>query len=142
MKEPLSRDAITVEALRHLATHGSDGMSLRKVATAVDTGPALLYAYVEDLNELQALVLDQAGEGQSSRSAKYRLARATAWCAEVVNTGARRRRVQSVIAALSIRLTESERSGKACHGDLELVPATAHDRPAAFIRAMAALRCP
>src|SRR6185369_12030599 len=36
------------------------GMSLRKVAAALDTGPASLYAYVNDLDELHALVLDRA----------------------------------------------------------------------------------
>ncbi len=35
-------------------------MSLRKIAMALDTGPASLYAYVDDLSELQALVLDHA----------------------------------------------------------------------------------
>jgi AcrR family transcriptional regulator len=60
VKEPLSRDAIVAEALRRLTTNGLDGMSLRKVAMALDTGPASLYAYVEDLNELYALVLDRA----------------------------------------------------------------------------------
>ena len=35
-------------------------MSLRKVAAALETGPASLYAYVRDLDELHALVLDRA----------------------------------------------------------------------------------
>ena len=35
-------------------------MSLRKVAAALDTGPASLYAYVANLDALQALVLDRA----------------------------------------------------------------------------------
>jgi AcrR family transcriptional regulator len=35
-------------------------MSLRKVAAALQTGPASLYAYVDDLRELHALVLDRA----------------------------------------------------------------------------------
>lgn len=60
VKEPLSRDVIVAEALRQLTTNGLDGMSLRKVAAALDTGPASLYAYVEDLHELHALVLDRA----------------------------------------------------------------------------------
>ena len=59
-KEPLSRDAIVTEALRQLGAEGPKGMSLRKVAAALDTGPASLYAYVEDLEELHALVLDRA----------------------------------------------------------------------------------
>jgi AcrR family transcriptional regulator len=63
VKQPLSRDAIVAEALRQLTSNGLEGMSLRKVAAALETGPASLYAYVEDLNELHALVLDRAGEG-------------------------------------------------------------------------------
>jgi AcrR family transcriptional regulator len=59
-KKPLSRDAIVTEALRQLTSDGLEAMSLRKVAAALETGPASLYAYVEDLNELYALVLDRA----------------------------------------------------------------------------------
>ena len=60
VKQPLSRDAIVLEALRQLTAGGLRGMSLRKVAAALETGPASLYAYVEDLDELYALVLDRA----------------------------------------------------------------------------------
>jgi AcrR family transcriptional regulator len=60
MKEPLSRDRIVTEALRQLTRDGLEGMSLRKVAAALETGPASLYAYVDDLQSLQALVLDRA----------------------------------------------------------------------------------
>lgn len=59
-KEPLSRDRIVVTGLTILEKEGVGGMSLRKVALALDTGPASLYAYVDDLEELQALVLDRA----------------------------------------------------------------------------------
>lgn len=60
VKEPLSRDAIVAEALRQIASDGGEGISLRKVAAALETGPASLYAYVENLDELRALVLDRA----------------------------------------------------------------------------------
>lgn len=60
VKQPLSRDAIVAEALRQVKTDGLKGMSLRKVAAALDTGPASLYAYVDDLDSLHALVLDRA----------------------------------------------------------------------------------
>jgi AcrR family transcriptional regulator len=60
VKQPLSRDLIVVEALRQLKEGGPKGMSLRKVAAALDTGPASLYAYVDDLDALHALVLDRA----------------------------------------------------------------------------------
>jgi AcrR family transcriptional regulator len=60
VKQPLSRDLIVSEALRQLTADGPKGMSLRKVAAALDTGPASLYAYVDDLDALHALVLDRA----------------------------------------------------------------------------------
>jgi len=60
VKQPLSRDAIVSEALRLLTSEGLEGMSLRKVAAGLETGAASLYAYVEDLDELRALVLDRA----------------------------------------------------------------------------------
>ena len=60
MKQPLSRDSIVTEALRQLTSSGIAGMSLRKVAAALETGPATLYAYVEGLSELHALILDRA----------------------------------------------------------------------------------
>jgi AcrR family transcriptional regulator len=60
VKEPLSRDRIVEEALRLLTSEGAEGMSLRKVALALETGPASLYAYVHDLESLRALVFDRA----------------------------------------------------------------------------------
>ena len=38
-KPPLSRDAIVMEALRQLTSDGLGGISLRKVATALEAGP-------------------------------------------------------------------------------------------------------
>ena len=70
MKAPLSRQVIVTEALRQLRRDGLAGMSLRKVATALKTGPASLYAYVDDLQELQALVLDRALGSVDARGAK------------------------------------------------------------------------
>jgi AcrR family transcriptional regulator len=60
VKAPLSREVIVEEAFRQLTAEGLKGMSLRKVAAALETGPASLYAYVNDLRELQTLVLDRA----------------------------------------------------------------------------------
>jgi AcrR family transcriptional regulator len=60
VKKPLSREAIVTVALGLLTREGLEGMSLRKVATALETGPASLYAYVDDIRELQTLVLDRA----------------------------------------------------------------------------------
>ena len=69
VKPPLSRDSIVEEALALLTRDGLEGMSLRKVATALDTGPASLYAYVDDLKELHALVLDRALASVNARGA-------------------------------------------------------------------------
>jgi AcrR family transcriptional regulator len=60
VKEPLSRDRIVDEALTQLRRNGLEGMSLRAVAMALETGPASLYVYVDDLASLRALVLDRA----------------------------------------------------------------------------------
>ncbi|MET1073489.1 MAG: TetR/AcrR family transcriptional regulator C-terminal domain-containing protein [Umezawaea sp.] len=59
-KPPLSRDAIVEEALRQFTSDDDGAVTLRKIAKALDTGPASLYAYVDDMGELQALVLDRA----------------------------------------------------------------------------------
>ena len=58
-KSPLSQDAIVTTALELLSREGMTGLSLRKVAAALDTGAASLYVYVADLNELHDLVLDR-----------------------------------------------------------------------------------
>ena len=59
-KAPLSRGAIVGAALDILERDGLAGLSLRKVATALHTGPASLYVYLSNLAELHALMLDQA----------------------------------------------------------------------------------
>ena len=59
-KPPLSRDAIVATALDLLTRDGLSTLSLRKVAAALDTGPASLYVYVANLAELHALMLDRA----------------------------------------------------------------------------------
>ena len=46
-------------ALDLLSREGMEGLSLRKVAAALDTGAASLYVYVANLDELHALVLDR-----------------------------------------------------------------------------------
>jgi AcrR family transcriptional regulator len=59
-KAPLSRDIIVATALDILEQEGLSGLSLRRIATALDTGAASLYVYLANLNELHALMLDQA----------------------------------------------------------------------------------
>jgi AcrR family transcriptional regulator len=59
-KAPLSRDVIVSAALDILAQEGLSGLSLRRLATALDTGAASLYVYLANLNELHGLMLDSA----------------------------------------------------------------------------------
>ncbi|MBL0387451.1 TetR/AcrR family transcriptional regulator C-terminal domain-containing protein [Tumebacillus sp. ITR2] len=58
-KEPLSREQIVKTALDLLKQEGTPGMSMRKIAKALDTGPSSLYVYVANLQELSAAVLDE-----------------------------------------------------------------------------------
>jgi AcrR family transcriptional regulator len=61
-KPPLSRDVIVSTALHVLEREGLPGLTLRRIAAALDTGPASLYVYVANLDELHALMLDRALE--------------------------------------------------------------------------------
>jgi AcrR family transcriptional regulator len=72
VKDPLSRDRIVDEALGLLVRNGLDGMSLRAVAAALETGAASLYAYVDGLDSLRALVLDRALERVSTTVTRRR----------------------------------------------------------------------
>ncbi|MGE7879737.1 TetR/AcrR family transcriptional regulator [Peribacillus muralis] len=57
-KEPLSHDLIVRTAYELLKEQGISGMSMRKVAKALDTGPSSLYVYVKNFQDLSSLVLD------------------------------------------------------------------------------------
>ncbi|MDR1044290.1 MAG: TetR/AcrR family transcriptional regulator C-terminal domain-containing protein [Candidatus Adiutrix sp.] len=59
-KAPLSRESIVDQAVEILTRDGLDGLSLRKIAAALDTGAASLYVYVANLEELKSLILDRA----------------------------------------------------------------------------------
>src|SRR3954453_19067426 len=59
-KPPLSRDALVAAALEIARTEGVDAVSMRRVAQALDTGPASLYVYVADRDELHELLFDAA----------------------------------------------------------------------------------
>lgn len=72
VKEPLSRDRIVDEALTLLVRDGVDGMSLRAVAATLETGAASLYAYVDGLDTLRALVLDRALKRVDTRAGRRR----------------------------------------------------------------------
>jgi AcrR family transcriptional regulator len=59
-KAPLSRELIVSTGLEILEKEGLPGLSLRRIAAALDTGAASLYVYIANLNQLHALMLDQA----------------------------------------------------------------------------------
>ena len=59
-REPLTRERIVDAAMRILLEQGYDAISMRKVAQALDTGPASLYAHVANKRELDQLLVDRA----------------------------------------------------------------------------------
>jgi AcrR family transcriptional regulator len=59
-KPALSRDAIVAAALEIARKEGVDALSMRRLAQALDTGPASLYVYVADRDELHELLFDAA----------------------------------------------------------------------------------
>ncbi|ONI69841.1 hypothetical protein BWI15_25300 [Kribbella sp. ALI-6-A] len=59
-REPLTRERIVDAALRLLVEQGYEAVSMRKVAQALGTGPASLYAHVANKKELDQLMLDRA----------------------------------------------------------------------------------
>ncbi|MGZ6674498.1 MAG: TetR/AcrR family transcriptional regulator [Solirubrobacteraceae bacterium] len=59
-KPALSREAIVDAALAIVAEEGIDALTMRRLAQALDTGPASLYVYVANRDELWDLVFDAA----------------------------------------------------------------------------------
>jgi AcrR family transcriptional regulator len=59
-KPALSRDAIVAAGLAIANTEGLEALSMRRLAQALDTGPASLYVYVANRDELWDLLLDAA----------------------------------------------------------------------------------
>jgi AcrR family transcriptional regulator len=57
-KPALSRDAIVAAALDIARTEGVEALSMRRLAQALDTGPASLYVYVANRDELWELLFD------------------------------------------------------------------------------------
>lgn len=62
-KSALSREAVAAAALAVVDEVGLDAASMRRVAQALDTGPASLYVYVRDRQELMELAYDLALAG-------------------------------------------------------------------------------
>jgi AcrR family transcriptional regulator len=58
-KPALSRAAITAAALELVRDEGLDAVTLRKVADRLDTGPASLYVYVSNREDLLERMLDE-----------------------------------------------------------------------------------
>ncbi|MGY4644304.1 TetR/AcrR family transcriptional regulator [Cellulomonas sp. URHB0016] len=58
-KPALSRQWIVAETIRIMRTEGLEKATMRRVAQALDTGPASLYVYVANTVELHAAVLDE-----------------------------------------------------------------------------------
>ncbi|OPC77273.1 transcriptional regulator [Embleya scabrispora] len=56
----LGLDAVLAATIALVDELGCEAVSLRRVAQALETGPASLYVYVRDRQELMALVLDHA----------------------------------------------------------------------------------
>jgi AcrR family transcriptional regulator len=62
-RAPLTREAVVDAALRVLAREGTEGLSMRRVAEELGTGPASLYWHVAGKDELINLLVDRvAGE--------------------------------------------------------------------------------
>jgi AcrR family transcriptional regulator len=57
--QPLSRDAIVDAAIRILDREGVDGVSMRRIAQDLDTGPSSLYAHVANKQELLELIIER-----------------------------------------------------------------------------------
>jgi AcrR family transcriptional regulator len=59
-KPALSRQAIVDAALAIVREEGIDALTMRRLAQSLDTGPASLYVYVANRDELWDLVFDEA----------------------------------------------------------------------------------
>lgn len=60
-KPPLSEELILDTALRVLRGEGLDAVTMRRLATELDTGPASLYVYIRNRDELLNALLDRIG---------------------------------------------------------------------------------
>jgi AcrR family transcriptional regulator len=58
-KPPLSRDGAVGVALRIMREEGLEKLTMRRLAAELDTGPASLYVYVQNMAELHGALLDE-----------------------------------------------------------------------------------
>jgi AcrR family transcriptional regulator len=58
-KPPLTREGIIAVTLRLLRTEGLERVTMRRLARELDTGPASLYVYIDNLADLHGAVLDR-----------------------------------------------------------------------------------
>ncbi|MFZ0091811.1 MAG: TetR/AcrR family transcriptional regulator [Solirubrobacteraceae bacterium] len=58
-KAPLSEDVILKAALRILRAEGLEAVTMRRLASELDTGPASLYVYISGRDELRNAMLDR-----------------------------------------------------------------------------------
>ena len=91
-KPALSREAVVAAAAEIVRTHGTEKVTMRRLAQELDTGPASLYVYVRDTAELHSAVLD--------------VFLAEVDLTPVTTTGDWRDRVWSVLASYSALLFE------------------------------------
>jgi AcrR family transcriptional regulator len=60
-KPPLSEELILETAMRILREEGLDAVTMRRLATELDTGPASLYVYIRNRDELLNALFDRVG---------------------------------------------------------------------------------
>jgi AcrR family transcriptional regulator len=58
-KPPLSRAGAVAVALRIMREEGLERVTMRRLASELDTGPASLYVYVQNVAELHGAILDE-----------------------------------------------------------------------------------
>jgi AcrR family transcriptional regulator len=58
-KPPLSRSGAVAVALRIMQEEGLERVTMRRLASELDTGPASLYVYVQNMAELHGAILDE-----------------------------------------------------------------------------------
>jgi AcrR family transcriptional regulator len=85
-KGPITVDRIVTTALRLVETEGFDALTMRRVAAALETGPASLYAHVRNKAELDDLLI-----GTLSRNVSLPAPDAARWRAQFVDVCAQLR---------------------------------------------------